>query len=322
MRRHNRSGRPTRRDRAISTAVDAVLALIIIGISIGLLLIGPGYGSTQNSTQEPIRADHTAETLLSSTVTTEYSIQPVSAEPRFEAGNVGSEAAYTRVVHGTPADLLADAAVTNVGFRNATLWDNTGRLTVTGGSYEDALGDSVYVRMIPAEPKFNVTAVWRPYDNASIVGTASAGESPPNNANINSVTTTVPSGMEPVEPSGSRDFDAWGDAIAQSIVEGYFPERSSQLSLEHRGLERELTVYRYLRFETFLESDVDLGDRTTVGGPLNRSVADSSEANQRLRDAFSDRIATELADTYNSPSDVADGVKTSEVELIVRVWDE
>lgn len=312
----------TRRERAISTTVDAVLALLILGIAVGLLTMGVGYGQPQSSDRESIRADHTAETLLSSTVTTEYSLRPVSTEPRFEASNVGSEAAYTRVVHGTPADLLADAAVTNSRFDDASLWDNSGQLTVTGQSYEDALSESVYVRMLPAESKFNMTAVWRPYEDASVVGTASAGDTPPRRAETHSVTTTVPSGMEPVQPTGSADFEAWGDAIARSIVEGYFPERASNLSLEQRGLERELTVYRYKRFETFLDSDVDLGDRTTTDGPLNRSTADSSEANDRLVDALGDRIATELRNEYDDPSDVEAGLQTSEVEVTVRVWDE
>jgi len=302
--------------------VDAVLALLILGVAVGLLTYGVSDGQGQSSSREPIRADHTAETLLTSTVTTEYSIRPVSTEPQFEAGNVGSETAYTRVVHGTPADLLADAAVTNIRFHDASLWNNTGRLTVTGKPYEDAVAESVYVGMLPAESNFNVTAVWRPYENTSVVGTASAGESPPRTANVHSVTTTVPSGMEPAEPSGSRDFEAWGDAIARSIVEGHFPEQASQLGLEQRGLERELTVYRYKRFETFLESDVDLGSRTTAGGPLNRSVANSSKANERLVDALGDRIATELADTYSDPSNVEGNVTVSEVELTVRVWDE
>ncbi|MBX0285595.1 hypothetical protein EGH22_04605 [Halomicroarcula sp. F28] len=322
MKEEDQLGGPARRERAISTAVDAVFALLILGIAVGLLTMGVSYGQTQDSDRESTRADHTAETLLSSTVTTEYSIQPVSTEPEFEAGNVGSETAYTRVVHGTPADLLADAAVTNARFDEPSLWDNTGQLTVTGQSYEDALAESVYVRMLPAESKFNMTAVWRPYENSSVLGTASAGDSPPSNKEVHSVTTTVPSGIEPVEPDASRDFDAWGDAIARSIVDGYFPERASNLSLEQRGLERELTVYRYKRIETFLENDVDLGDRTTNGGPLNRSTANSAEANDRLVDALGDRIATELANEYDDPSDVEAGVQASEVEITVRVWDE
>lgn len=322
MRRTSQPTDETRRTRAISTAIDVTLALVILSLSVSMLMMYTTDAGTGDPVREPVRADQTAETLLSATVTTEYSVGSVRTDPRFDTSNVAADTSYTREVHGTPVDLLADAAVTNGTFTDGSLWNNTGRLTVTGQPFEAALAESIYARMIPAESNYNVTAVWRPYENASIVGTASSGETPPSDADVHSVTTTVPSGMAPVQPNASRDFDAWGDVIAESIVDGYFPEQETQLALEQRGLERELTYYRYKRFETFVANDVDLGNRTTAGGPLNRSVANSSEANDRLTAALSDRIAAELADNYASPGDVEEGVQVSEVQIVVRVWDE
>jgi hypothetical protein len=303
-------------DRAISTVVDVSLALLLVSASV-LLVSTQLVGGDADSEQH--RADRAAETVASTTMVTRYSIAAVRSDPTFDTAAVSADASYTRRVHGSPAELLGSAAVTNATF-DGGLWATPGRVSPTGPAFEAAVGARLYGRMTDSQSDIRVTALWRPYENASIEGVASAGGYPPLDTDVHSVTMTVPSGMEPVDAGPGATYDQWGEAIADSVVEGYFPAATTQLTLEQRGLERQMTVSRYRRFETVLGSGADIAAPTAPGSPLNRSTADASAANAELRAELADRIATELEDTFDSPAEVGEAVRVSEVRITVQTW--
>ena len=316
------------RDRGVSTAVDVALFLLLV--SAAVLTLTYGLGDDEPDRAEP---EWIAETLAATTTDVEYSLEPIAEND--ETGTFDDEAfeseTYQRTGHGPIAGLLAEAAVTN-----ARLDDQ--QLTHAGEDFEKAVERNV-LGTLEGEADVQVIATWRPYEGASIEGEASAGRTPPPDADVAAATMTVSSGMPPaderavVEGYESDGVEGASRPIADAIVEGYLPREESQLALEGQGTKRAFAVYRYQRLADILEVDLDEAD-----GNLSRSGANTSAANGRLETALAAVIADDLEDAFGSdierleeeyPADergrvigetIAADVSTGEATITVRTW--
>lgn len=313
------SGRPRGDSQAISTVVDITLALLIVSASVVLLGM---FLATDDAESTPEEADRSAETISAMTMTTRYDISAVTAHSEFDEGKVGDGAALEREVHGPLAGLLGEAAVTGVAFRDSERWNDTGRRSVVADAFEDEVGEGLYARMANTGTRVYVMATWEPYRNSSIRGEATAGDLPPPDADVHSVTMTVPTRFDDIDESTIGDYDDLAEALARSIVGGYFPEERTQLALEQRGTERQLTLYRYKQFEAAVNSTATMGERTDPGSPLNRTVANATAANQELIDALAPRIEAELTERFDTVDDAVEGVRISTVSVTVQTWNE
>ncbi|RQG93116.1 hypothetical protein EA462_02615 [Natrarchaeobius halalkaliphilus] len=328
-------------DRGISTVVDVSLCLLLITASIAVLAV---FLADERAVHDPTIADETAQTIATSTTTIEYSVR--SVERRDDTG-VFDDAAYDdgrydRVEHGSLAQLLAAAALSNVSLDGEPL-------SHAGLEFRDAVDANVRSELAGANDDVHLLARWEPYPSASIRGESTAGDRPPASADVSTVTFSVSSGFPSVSDDdleGTYDaengsFERTAEPIADAILDGYFPHESTTVALQGSDLERDLTRYEYLRFESILDLDRDLEHNE-----LNRTAVDIAGANEKLAANLTETIAADLEETFEPeiaeieseleaeyPADeepvtsavddlVRSSVATDEVLITVRVWDE
>jgi len=319
-------------DRGISTVVDVALALFFITASIaviGVYMADQGGGQVNSQTDS-----RTAETLSSTTQTVHYSLWDVRSDPNFNPNNVDRSqdgVTYERSSHGTTASLLADSAMMNVQFSQSfTNGSKHGVIHSAGPSFYKAVDSGLRNTITGMNKNTQIIVVWEPYEEAGMSSRQKYGPSPSPDEDISSTTMTVDSGVPPVDEGELErdyrtddDFEAVSDRIAARIVEGYFPVGPSQSAIEDQGLTRELTVYRYQRFGSFVGVDYNPG-AIIAAGPLTRRGADASEANRDLERGLSNQIRGDLNSTSSyediSANELSDRVSTGNVKIIVRTW--
>lgn len=308
-------------DRGVSTVIDVAMALLLVTASVAILgyaLADTGGAGVEASESEPTvvadasedggqpSAAHVTDVLAGSTISVTYDLESVRDDPRFSEPAVTTETTYERTDHGSPLGLLATAAVTNRQLDGE-------QVLAYGDDYEGAVDWAIRQSLLGTESNVYAVATWEPYDDAAINGTATAGERPPPDADVSSTTTTVPSGLDPVDEDDLEDgwleTDAWwddwvatavenasdvsgienpderayaaaGTAIGEPIVDGLFPPESMQYALEDQGIQRELALYHY-------QSTVDAVGEFSFRDPdrqppLARSDARAERANHRV----------------------------------------
>ena len=267
--------------RAVSTVADAVVFLLLVSAAVAALAVPP-------STPTPPRAEPTAATLTTTTL----------AVP---LGRVG-ESAFRRTARGTPAGLLARAALAN-----ATL---DGRRLLPG-SLPRRVGSAVF----DARPAATVRVVarWRPYPGASLSGRVAVGSPPPRDAVTDVAVVTVPSGMT-LDPERTREvaeagYHALARLVAERLVSRLFPPGAGRSNVATEAA-RVRTVPRYRRFAAVVGAD--------VRGPL----ADRSPrtARTRLVDALAGRLTTDVRRRFETPGQAAEALGLDTVRLRVVRW--
>ncbi|RQH01289.1 DUF7284 family protein [Natrarchaeobius oligotrophus] len=324
--------------RGISTVVDVSLCLLLITASIAVITV---FLAADLDRHDPTIADETAQTLATSTTTVEYSIQ--SVERRDDTG-VFDDATYDadrydRVHHGPLAQLLGAAAISDAGIDGDPFSE-------VGVEFREAVDANVRSELIGAHDHIHVIARWEPYESASIRGETAAGDRPPADADVSTVTFTVASGFPETpddELEGTYDvengsFDRAADPIAEAILDGQFPTESTTMALQGDGLDRSLILYEYRRWSDVLGVDAEVEREY-----LNRTAVDVDGANEILSENVSDVIAADLEETFDETTDaelesedttgeaaisatadewLTSTVATDEVTITVRVWDE
>lgn len=257
-------------------------------------------------------AEHATEVLAESTISVTYDLESIRDDPRFADPVVTDETTFERTDHGSPLGLLATAAVTNRQLDGE-------QLLAYGDDYEDAVDWAIRQSLLGTESNVYVVAEWKPYDDAAINGTATAGERPPADADVSSTTTTVPSGLDPVDEdeleAGWLEADAWwddwvaetveilpnvenvsdvpgladpddrsyaaaGTEIGEPIVDALFPPEPTQYALEDQGIQRELALYHY---QTTVDAVGEFSFRDPDRqSPLARTEARAERANHRV----------------------------------------
>jgi hypothetical protein len=305
--------------RAVSTVADVSMALLIVVVSIALVV---GALDTGDATHEPAEAPHTADTLGSSTFAVNYSLEPAlaAADSKWvDDPNEYDDNELVRTTHAPAFGHLARAALLAVRFDT-----NSGRERLAVLDYESRIDERLQTSLVASSFETNVTAVWEPFDNASVRGTASAGQSPPPQADTSLVTMTVPSELPSVREdalAAADDDDAYGsvaEIVARAYIEGQFPLPETQRVLERDGPERDHAVYRYLRTAD-LVSDTDR-EHPAIADNLEREEADAAALNDHLIDRLGAQLERELEATFDTAGEAATAVSTGKVTLSITTW--
>ncbi|MFB6108840.1 MAG: hypothetical protein ABEJ82_08385 [Haloplanus sp.] len=159
-----------------------------------------------------------------------------------------------------------------------------------------------------------ITAVWRPYPNASLSGRVVVGGRPPPDVPVHAATLNVSSGYparrDAVLAATDRGFEGVAAVVAAGVVTGSFPPTRTRISAGSDYPTSALVRYRYRRaaalFGANVSTDLDSGG---VGA-----------ANARLADALASRIERDLRATTDSPREAARGVRLGRVRITVRTW--
>jgi hypothetical protein len=175
--------------RAISTAVDAVVFLLLVSAAVSVLAV---------PSERPARlhADDTAALLATSTATVSHT------PPGAERGRRAS---------GTYAGLLARAAVADARLDGRRLTPQTGFVRGVRDRTAAVIG-----------PRTQVSARWAPYEGAPLAGQVTVGPDPPPAADLHVETVRVPVHV-PVGV-GSRDSpEVAADALAGALDDRLLP---------------------------------------------------------------------------------------------------
>lgn len=260
--------------RAVSTLPDVVLFLVLVSGAVGTLALvptpAPGDGA----------ADETARTLTTTTA-------PVGH---------GTE----RAVHGTPAGVLATAALDGATVDGRRLLPPSAAVGPDEG--------------VPAGTNVHVSARWRPYPNASLAGSIAVGPSPPRSATVDAAVVRVPTGL-PGERAAllaarTGGFDGLARLLARALVERAFPPGPTRTALyDPRTRGDVLGRYRHAARAV---------GAPHVAEPL--SSANATAANRRLIDALASRVGGDLRREFDTPRAAAGAFDVGTVELTVRTW--
>jgi len=306
-------------ERAISTVADVSIALLVVVVSIALVV---GALDSGESEHEPAEAPQTAETLGSSTFAVNYSLEPALAAADSEWVDDPDEyddEALVRTTHAPALGHLARAALLGVSFDTGG-----GREQPVPLDYESRIDERLETSLVASSFETNVTAVWEPFDTASVRGTASVGQQPPHQADTSLVTMTVPSELPSVRNEAlaavddDNEYDVVAEIVARAYVEGRFPLPETQRALERDGPERDHAVYRYLRTAD-LVSDTDR-EHPAIEDNLEREDADADDINDHLVDRLGAQLETELDATFDTAGDAAAAVSTGEVTISITTW--
>jgi hypothetical protein len=293
-------------DRAVSTVLDASLAVVLVVAALLVVASAPAAPTDDVGTD---RADAVSETLGATTARVEYSLAPGVVEADETLLSFPEEPrsgpSFRRNAHGTLAGLLARAATTAVAVDGEEVGHATdGFQREVASATRDALragGDRTQFR-----------AVWRPFPGSTVQGRVVVGESPPADADVHAATTNLTSGFPTVEVATRRprDYRTVARAVANATVRGLFPPDRTELALDRDYPVSRLVAYRYLHAGDLLEVEVE----PTLRGNGVRA------ANRRIARALTDRFTLTLRDRYPSPAAAAANVSVGTVTVTVRTW--
>lgn len=281
--------------RAVSTVLDVVVFLLLVGGAVTLLV------GTHSPPPRATTAHDTADVLGTSTATVTYTPNVTGLSPTNASATNGIE----RTARGTLAELLAAAAVAD-----ATLDDT--ELTAASNPFERAVADAVASNVSRATVGTHVTAVWQPYPESPLRGSVTVGPSPPADAEVHAATLLVPSGLPRVtgDVPDSDGIDGVATAIAERVVGGLFPPRSTRMALAADGTVATETRSRYRNVAAAL------------GIGLNDSLAsnDATAANDDLEAALETKLRRDLTSRYDSVEATLSDTQVGAVRITVRTW--
>jgi hypothetical protein len=320
--------------RAVSTVGDVALALLMLSAAMVVLVT---FVETDERDHEPMEAEYTTETLLSSTMNTTY--YPERALGEFHGGNVYDETDYERrdlrrVSHGPVVAQVADIAQTRVVVDLDVLRGDSGidTLSRAADEYRARVDETLQARLVNVSFETNVSAVWEPLDGGPIRGTAAVGVTPPAYEDVSATTITVPSDTPSVRREAidavddPDDFGVVAEVVAESVVEGYLPTLESGRALEGGGVDSDLTAYRYLRAADILGLGSE--DRSDLAEYLEPGTANATAANELLIEELSAQLEAYLEPAGGPPESgplgnaemAAASIETGEVTVTVRTW--
>lgn len=295
-------------DRAVSTVLDASLAMVLIGGAVLALSVVPAAPTADVGTDA---ADGTADLLGGTTATVNYSLSPGArhADPSLVEfpNDALSGPAFGRTAHGTIASLVAAATVGDAGLDGEAFSRATDEL-------EAEVGTVAVTTLERSSVDVQVRAVWRPFPESNLRGSIVAGPAPPPDADVHAATVTVASGIDlPREralSAADRGFGAVADVFANATVAGLFPPERSGLALRGGYPLSALVAYRYRHAAE------------QVGAVVGVAVAEgnATRANDHLASALSDRFERTLRSAYPTPRAAAAAGTVDRVTIAVRTW--
>lgn len=269
--------------RAMSTVIDVSLFLLLLSGSVVALSLQP--------TVSPQPPDAEAEARMLATSTTAVSV----AQPTGESS----------IVRGTYAALLADAAVANL-----TGPANHGQ----EASSSRPIANAVHNATLRPTEHVAVSAVWQPYEAATLEGRVRTGPTPPQTKTVHTATLSVPSGLPDARQdaigAAKRDgYSGVATVVSTAIVDGYIapvsqfgPRRSDPAAHANRRRARRLATV----LGTYIEDPFTNGEIATT-----RLV---------LREALEAQIEADIRNRFATPTAAAEAVSVGRVRLTITVW--
>lgn len=290
-------------ERAVSTLVDAAAFLLLVSVAVWTLTV-PAVAPDRAPA-----AGASAERLSAVTANPHYSLAPGArhANESLVAFEHTEGPEFDRAAHGSVASLLADAAV-----GNATV--DGSELTRAGDGFERAVRGATREA---TTRRVRVRAVWTPYSGAPVRGVVAAGPRPPPDARVGVATLAVDSGLPAARQrarSAARTdgYEGVARVVARATVRGLFPPDEIRLALRGDYPVSALARYRYLGAGRLLDAD--------VRGPVEE--VEVGRANERLSRALAKRFEHDLRERFESPAAAARAVRTGEVRITVRRWED
>jgi hypothetical protein len=270
--------------RGVSTVLDAALFCLLVTAAVATLTLPTAPPAAPPADGS---ADGAARALSTTTATV-------------TVGAGGS-------VHGPPAALLARAAR-----RSATL---DGTATAPDGRFPERVAAAAHGIAAHRSHRVRLRAVWRPYRNASLRGTVTAGPRPAADAEVDAATLVVPSGLAELRPRAVRAARTDGYAgvarvLAAAVVRARFDPERMRVALYGPDRVADPARARYRAFGT------------AVGEPVGRPLEsiNATRTNQRLTAALAARIEPDLRRSFDSPTAAAEGLEADTVTVTVRTW--
>jgi len=270
--------------RAVSTVLDVAVFLLLVSAAVATLAVPAAE-------PPPSRAGETAETLAESTGNVTYGAGMPS----------GDVVAPTRTASGTHAELLARGAMANLTLDGTSL-------SPAAGPFRTAVRKEVETALAWSSARVGVVATWEPYPDAPIHGRFAAGAQPPVGVDVSTATLSVPvSTADAPEPTPAAADSYRGvavavvDALLGATLARERPSVPPAGGPVRRDWERRAEAYA-----------------SAVGAdpPDGGRVGDQSE----LREALTDRLATDLSERYETPAAAATALRVGQVEVVVRRW--
>lgn len=282
--------------RALSTAVDAVVFLLLVSVAASTVTLPTGTNSVPE-------AEPSADVVAHTTASVEYSLAAgANDEERFPR----IDDRFTRNDHGRLASLLA-----RVSIRTVTV--DGERVTRTGDGFARAVERAA---SNATGPRTQVLARWRAYDGSAIVGRARAGTDPPRDATVASRTLTVETNAVNARARARAAANQSGYAgvarvLANVTTAVLLPERGMANALAADYPTDRLAEQRYRRVAVLFD--------TNVSEPV--ADGDADRANDRIRTALVERFEPRLRAQFDSPTAAARAVRAASVRIIVRRWE-
>ena len=289
---------------ASSTVLDTVVFVLLVGVAVGVLA---GVDVSEGKDGDRV-AEETADVLATSTSEVTYTRSVTVESDTPLRGERAQTVSVTRTASGTYAQLLAAAAVSDPSLGTTPLFGIGDELR---SESREATARVLHTR----EANVQVAVTWRPYPGSTLRSSFTVGDAPPRDADVSVTTATAASGVRNVTAEARRaalirGYGGVASVVAESVVDGLFPEAEVRAALYSEGPDRALAVYRYQRASDALGVE-------TAQALHERRVGD---ANRKLANALADRLRPELRAEYDSPDAAARAVRAHQVRLAVRTW--
>ena len=291
--------------RASSTALDTVVFVLLVGVAVTALIGADVRGQAESNRV----AEETADVLATSTaeVTHTRSVR-VESPSLLPGGSDEGTVSVTRTARGTYAQLLGAAAVADPLLDGSALFG-------TGGELRSKSRQVARQVLHTREANVQLAVAWRPYPNAPLESSFTAGDPPPRDADVSITTVTVASGTPNVSAEARQAARAGGYGgvariVSEAAIDATFPVSSMRAAFFSEGPDRALTAHRYKRASNALSVDVT--------GQLRRREFEA--ANRRLAGGLAERLEPDLRQRYDSPAAAARAVRVHQIRIVVRTW--
>lgn len=317
-------------ERAVSTVVDVTLAILLVVVSLGLVV---------GVTDEPASSDvsmatETAETIGATTVTVSYSLESALDTANSELINDADaydDATLTRNSHGTLAELLATAAVTN--WSSSTIAQqsasdrNNSVLLPANAAFVEAIEETYMEDISPTNRDYEIyiRAVWRPFDASAVRGEAEIGTTPPEHARQNLAHLRIPSGIQSVQREtnesavAAHEYDVVAEKLATAVIEERVPPAQSQRTLEGSGIAREVVILRYLQLAEFVPGIESHDPHVTDN--LRREYVNTTAITESLIAGLQEIFESELENSFSNAHEAVAALRTEEVLIAITTWE-
>lgn len=316
-------------ERATSTTLDVTLCLLLVSAAVGVLATtGPPADDHDVAT-----ADRVADRLATTTVTVTYRPAPRgSGDPTADAVAEGTDSDGTpRTVHGTPATLLARAAVADLRARPGGTGPGPSSVRRLAprppGSYGHAVRNHTRDTIADVGAAVNVTARYAPLADPAVTketefaGAVAVGPTPPAAVDVSVVRVSVPVGTSAIatdaaleRAADSGGFEALSAVLADGTLDSLLPPPRTRWGVRDDGT-RALVAARYRALAESLGGDV--ARAVGVDETNSPSVGVTRDA---LATALAARYEEALRARYDSPAAAANATDPTVVTLTIRTW--